>query len=198
MRSTALILIGARGARAFGDGFTALLLPVYLTGLGFGPFRVGVITTATLLGSALLTLVVGHLGHRLAARRVLMGCCALMLATGVGFSQLQAFWPLLLVGFLGTLNPSGDGAGGGGAGHRGTDGRGVPALAQGVVGAGLGGGPDLHRAGDGARAVDQPGHHDQQDGRQQGELHRRRPTLGAAQMGERGPPQGSGNSHGSG
>jgi MFS family permease len=103
----AALLIGARGLRAFGDGFTALLLPVYLVSLGFSPFQVGVLTTATLLGSAALTLAVSHLGHRIAARPVLLASCGLMFATGIAFSQFHAFWPLVLTGFLGTLNPSG-------------------------------------------------------------------------------------------
>jgi MFS family permease len=101
------VLIVARGLRGFGDGFTALLLPVYLSLLGFSAFRVGVLTTATLLGSAALTLAVGLLGHRYPARRLLFACCGLMAATGVAFSRIHQFWPLVLVGFLGTLNPSG-------------------------------------------------------------------------------------------
>jgi MFS family permease len=101
------ILIAARGVRGFGDGFTALLLPVYLTLLGFSPFRVGVLTTATLLGSAALTLAVGLAGHRVPARRLLFAACGLMGLTGIGFSQAHEFWPLVLVGFIGTLNPSG-------------------------------------------------------------------------------------------
>ncbi len=100
-------LIAARAVRAFGDGFTALLLPVYLSGLGFSAFRVGVLTTATLLGSAGLTLAVGLAGHRYPAKRLLFATCALMAGTGLAFSQAQAFWPLMLIGFLGTLNPSG-------------------------------------------------------------------------------------------
>jgi MFS family permease len=104
---TSQTLIAARAVRAFGDGFTALLLPVYLTGLGFSAFRVGALTTATLLGSAMLTLAVGLLGHRIAAKRLLFGTCVLMAGTGIAFSQAHAFWPLMVVGFLGTLNPSG-------------------------------------------------------------------------------------------
>jgi MFS family permease len=100
-------LIAARGVRGFGDGFTALLLPVYLAALGFSPFRVGVLTTATLLGSAALTLAVGLAGHRFPAKRLLFGACILMGVTGLAFSQAHAFWVLALVGFVGTLNPSG-------------------------------------------------------------------------------------------
>ena len=103
----AATLIAARGVRGFGDGFTALLLPVYLTGLGFSLFQVGLLTTATLLGSAGLTLAVGLAGHRYPAKRLLFVACLLMAATGVAFSRAHAFWPLVLVGFAGTLNPSG-------------------------------------------------------------------------------------------
>ena len=54
----------ARALRDFGDGFVAVLLPVYLTALGFSVLQVGVIATTALLGSALLTLGVGLVGAR--------------------------------------------------------------------------------------------------------------------------------------
>ena len=57
-------LMCARALRDFGDGFVAVLLPVYLLGLGLGPIQVGMVATAALLGSALLTLAVGFLGAR--------------------------------------------------------------------------------------------------------------------------------------
>ncbi len=107
MSPTARLLLLSRGLRAFGDGFVALVLPVYLTGLGLNAFQVGLITTATLLGSAVLTLGVGFVSHRFAARPLLMTASLLMLATGLGFSLARDFWPLLVVGFVGTLNPSG-------------------------------------------------------------------------------------------
>ncbi len=105
MSITRLILT-AKALRGFGDGFTTLLLPLYLTGLGLSIFQVGLVTTAALLGSAALTLAVGLAGHRIGARTLLLASCGLMLATGVAFSQAQAFWPLLIVAFVGTLNPS--------------------------------------------------------------------------------------------
>lgn len=51
---TRLLLIG-RALRAFCDGFVAILLPAYLLALGMGTWEVGAISTATLLGSALLS-----------------------------------------------------------------------------------------------------------------------------------------------
>jgi hypothetical protein len=67
---------------------------------------VGVLATATLLGSALLTLAVGFTGARLATRRLLLAACLLMSLTGLGFAVLDDFWPLLAVAFVATLNPS--------------------------------------------------------------------------------------------
>ena len=40
----------ARAIRDFGDGFVAILLPVYLTALGLSAFEVGVVATLALLG----------------------------------------------------------------------------------------------------------------------------------------------------
>ena len=99
-------MLAARALRALGDGFMAVLLPAYLLALGLGQFEVGLISTATLLGSAAATLAVGAFGHRFASRRLLTGAALLMAATGLGFAGLSSFWPLLVVAFVGTLNPS--------------------------------------------------------------------------------------------
>jgi hypothetical protein len=61
--------------------------------------------TATLLGSALATMAVGAWGHHAAPRTLLLAAALLMAATGAGFAGLSAFAPLLVVAFLGTLNP---------------------------------------------------------------------------------------------
>lgn len=99
-------LLLARALRAFVDGYVAVLLPAYLLALGFGGWTVGLLSSATLLGSALATLAVGAWGHRFPSRRLLLGAALLMLATGLGFAGLTSFWPLLVVAFVGTLNPS--------------------------------------------------------------------------------------------
>jgi MFS family permease len=103
---TARLVLAARGVRGFGDGFVSLLLPVYLTGLGFGPFEVGAIATATLLGSAAATLGVGFVTHRLQPRPLLLGGAVLMGATGLGVALVTGFWPLLIIAAVGTINPS--------------------------------------------------------------------------------------------
>ena len=99
-------LLVARSLRAFADGAIALLLPAYLLALGLGTLEVGVLSTATLLGSALATLAIGAWGHRFAASTLLRAAALLMAATGVAFAGFATFWPLVVVAFVGTLNPS--------------------------------------------------------------------------------------------
>ena len=48
----------------------------------------------------------GLRAHRYHTRSVLLAATALMAATGVGFALFEQFWPLLLIAFVGTLNPS--------------------------------------------------------------------------------------------
>jgi MFS family permease len=104
--SDAAVLLTARGVRAFADGFISVLLPVYLLGLGFDGLQIGAVATATLIGSAALTLLVGLVAHRFRARPLLASAAVLMAATGAAFVLVHDFWPLLVVAFVGTLNPS--------------------------------------------------------------------------------------------
>jgi MFS family permease len=83
--------------RGLADGVVSVTLAAYLTGLGFGPFRVRAIVTATLLGSAAVTLGVGLLGYRLSRPRILLGASGLMAATGLGFAGFTACITFLLM-----------------------------------------------------------------------------------------------------
>ncbi|MEI8410620.1 MULTISPECIES: MFS transporter [unclassified Kribbella] len=100
----AAVLLQTRGIRAFGDGIVSVVLAGYLAALGLSEARIGVVVAATLLGSAALTLGVGLRGHRVGRRRLLQ---LVSLLTGLGFAAADGFWVLLVVAFVGTLNPSG-------------------------------------------------------------------------------------------
>jgi len=104
--STATLVYAARALRDFGDGFVALLLPVYLAARGFDAFEIGLVATLALLGSALTTLLIGMVGARFGERMLLIAASGLMAATGVAFalSSVGAF--VFLIAFLGTINPS--------------------------------------------------------------------------------------------
>jgi MFS family permease len=110
MSSPLRLLLGARGLRDFGDGFVAVLLPVYLTALGFSPLEVGALAGTALFGSALLTLTVGFLGVRYDHRLLLISAAGLMTATGVALSIVDSYALLLVVAFVGSVNPSGGSA----------------------------------------------------------------------------------------
>lgn len=92
--------------RAFGDGFVSILLPVYLTDLGFGAFEVGVLTTAMLLGPVMMTVAIGLIAHRLRTVVLLTGATMLMMLSGIGYAFETGFWPLLVIALIGTLNPT--------------------------------------------------------------------------------------------
>ncbi|MGF6905018.1 MFS transporter [Paraburkholderia sp. GAS348] len=104
--ASALPLLIGRGLRGFCDGFVAVLLPAYLLALGFGQLDVGLVSSATLVGSAVATILVGMFAGRHPLRRMLTLAAGLMAATGMGFAGLSSLWPLLVVAFVGTLNPS--------------------------------------------------------------------------------------------
>jgi MFS family permease len=102
-------VFAARSLRAFGDGCVALLLPIYLFELGFSAFAIGSIVTSTLIGTALLTIWIGLIANRYSRRKLLIAAALLMTATGAGFAATTSYWPLLLIAFVGTMNPtSGD------------------------------------------------------------------------------------------
>lgn len=102
----AALILTARGIRALTDGYIALLLPYYLTLLDYSALEIGVIATATLLGSGLLTLLTGVFAYRFRIQILLTTACLLMLGTGIGFAAVTDFLPLLLIAVIGTLNPS--------------------------------------------------------------------------------------------
>jgi MFS family permease len=104
--ASALPLLVGRGLRGFCDGFVAVLLPAYLLALGFGQLDVGLVSSATLIGSALATILVGIFARRYTLHRMLTLAASLMAGTGMGFAGLSSLWPLLVVAFVGTLNPS--------------------------------------------------------------------------------------------
>jgi len=99
-------IYAARAIRDFGDGFAAVLLPVYLAAIGLGPLEIGVVATVALLGSALFTLGIGYLAVQTDRRVLLVAASGLMFATGLVFAQSSTYALVLLAAFFGTINPS--------------------------------------------------------------------------------------------
>lgn len=106
MPSNLLLLYAARGVRGFGDGFAIIILPAYLTAIGYDPIGIGIVATASLLGTALLTLGIGMIAARHDLRTLLLLGAGLMVVTGLAFPNLEHLAFVALVAFVGTINPS--------------------------------------------------------------------------------------------
>src|SRR5436190_9197715 len=100
------LLYMARGLRGFGDGFAIIILPAYMTALGYDAIAVGLVATASLLGTALLTLIVGWIAPRHDLRALMLAGAGLMVITGLAFPNVERFVLIALVAFVGTINPS--------------------------------------------------------------------------------------------
>jgi MFS family permease len=104
--SNIALLYAARGVRGFGDGFAIIILPAYLTAIGYDPVQIGFVATASLLGTALLTLAIGTIAARYDLRTLLLLGACLMAGTGLAFPNVEQFAFVALVAFVGTVNPS--------------------------------------------------------------------------------------------
>jgi MFS family permease len=102
-----LCLYGARALRSFGDGFAIIILPVYLSAIGFSPQLIGIVASASLLGTAALTLIVGFIAPRFELRSLFLAGAGLIALTGLIFPATETLAPVLLVAFIGSINPSG-------------------------------------------------------------------------------------------
>lgn len=101
-----LLLLTARGLRGFGDGFAIIILPVYLSAIGFSTAQIGFVAAASLLGTAVLTIAVGIVAPRFELRNLMLIGSGLIVLTGLAFPNVNHIASIFVVAFVGTLNPS--------------------------------------------------------------------------------------------
>jgi MFS family permease len=106
MTRTLGIIFSATALRAFGDGFAAIILPAYLTAIGYDAITVGLIATASLTGTALLTLLVGAIASRFDLRSLLIAAACLAAASGLLFPSAEHLAFLAFIAFVGTISPA--------------------------------------------------------------------------------------------
>ena len=102
----ARVLLLTRAVRAFVDGIAFVVFPVFLDRLGFSGLQIGTIVAAGLAGSAVLTLATGVMSRRFDPVHLLTAGSLVMLTTGVAFGFSSAFWVLVLIGVVTTMNTS--------------------------------------------------------------------------------------------
>jgi MFS family permease len=105
-QSDIFYLYAARALRGFGDGFAVIILPAYLLAIGLTPQQVGIVASASLLGTAALTLLVGFVAPRYDLKNLFLVGAGLATVTGLVFPMVGTIAPVLLVAFIGTINPS--------------------------------------------------------------------------------------------
>lgn len=94
----------AQALRAFAYGFGAVLLGVSLEASGWSSGRVGLLLTAIVAGTALMSLAVGTFGERIGRRRFYGILFLGLSATGVVYALTDNFWVLVAVALAGALS----------------------------------------------------------------------------------------------
>src|SRR5438552_9829089 len=106
LRPDITLLYVARALRALGDGFAVIILPVYLSAIGLTPVEIGIVASASLLGTAAITLLVGLIAPRYELRQLFLVGAGLIVCTGLIFPVAQTLAPILVIAFIGSINPS--------------------------------------------------------------------------------------------
>jgi len=102
------ILFVTRALRMFSYGFLSVILVLYLSSLGFGEGRIGLLITLTLLGDTLVSLWITTRADRIGRRNMLVIGAALMTAAGIPFALSGDFTVLLIAATIGVISPSGN------------------------------------------------------------------------------------------
>jgi MFS family permease len=104
LSADALKVLAAQALRAFGYGFGAVLLGATLDQRGFTSTEVGLVLTAVVAGTVIVSLGVGRHGDRIGRRRCYIGLYLALAVVGVVFSASSPLWALMLVALSGALS----------------------------------------------------------------------------------------------
>ena len=97
-------LLLTRILRTFAYGYLATALGLYLDRLGLTPTQIGVVFTAAIAGSALMTVFWSILADRYGRRRTVATMALLMAVGGIVFALTDSFLVLILAAFTGTIS----------------------------------------------------------------------------------------------
>ena len=97
-------LLLTRVLRTFAYGYLAVILGVYLDKLGMGPIEIGLIFTAAIGGSAVMTILWSLVADRYGRRRTIATMALLMAAGGLIFALTSEAWWLVVGAFTGTIS----------------------------------------------------------------------------------------------
>jgi MFS family permease len=101
------LLFGTRFVRLFAYGLLSVVFVLYLAGLGWSDWRIGLLLTLTLVGDTAISLWLTTRADRVGRRRMLLVGASLMVLAGLVFAVTGNFWLLLLIAIVGVISPSG-------------------------------------------------------------------------------------------
>ena len=107
----ARLITAARGTRTFSQSFISVIMAIYLAELGFNLVQIGAVLTVGIAGVSFFAFVVGLISGRVGRRRLLVIFSLLAAAAGLAMYFTEAFIPLLVIAFLGSLSTGGGGGG---------------------------------------------------------------------------------------
>ncbi len=105
------LITAARGARTFAQSFISIIIALYLVELGFTLVEIGVLLTVGVAGVSFFAFVVGLISEKVGRRRLLIIFSLLAAAAGLAMYFVEAFIPLMIIAFLGSLSTGGGGGG---------------------------------------------------------------------------------------
>jgi MFS family permease len=97
-------ILVTRVLRTFAYGYLATVLGLYLDRLGLSPTQIGLVLTAAIAGSALMTVVWSIVADRFGRRRTVATMALLMAVGGLVFAVTSDLVVLLAAGFTGTIS----------------------------------------------------------------------------------------------
>ena len=103
-----VLLFTTRIVRLFAYGFLSIVLVLYLFEIGFDNIHVGILLTCTLLGDALISLLLTTFADRIGRRKMLLVGALLMILAGIVFVLTTNIVLLIIVAIIGVISPSGN------------------------------------------------------------------------------------------
>ena len=101
------LALAARIIRTFSYGFLSIILAIYLKLLGFSDLSIGLVLSATLANSVILTLVATLYADKIGRRRMLIIYAALLSVSGALFALTENYTLIVVAALIGTVNATG-------------------------------------------------------------------------------------------
>ena len=105
------LITAARGTRTFSQSFISVIIALYLVELGYSLVQIGAILTVGVAGVSFFAFVVGLISEKVGRRRLLVIFSLLASASGIAMFFTEAFIPLMVIAFVGSLSTGGGGGG---------------------------------------------------------------------------------------